>query len=130
MKICQRIRHHLTMLGIEPTKSSQTFPLNPRLLFGFLLFNSAVLSTALYLVYLVNSILEYIQCFCILTALIEMSLCFTVIVLQKWRLFDYIECMERLINKSKLSTKSSDFRWFRSENRAGVRLRPLLKQYL
>lgn len=45
--------------------------------------------------------MDYILCFCIITALIGIGLCFLAIALQKQQLFNYIESVEELINKSK-----------------------------
>lgn len=101
MKILQTTRKHLTILGIEPKQSTGIFSLNWRLLLGFSLFADAIISTTLFLVYLANDIMDYILCFCVISALIELCFCFSLFVFQRQRLFNYIESMEKLINQSK-----------------------------
>lgn len=97
----QLIRGHLTMLGIEPTPLTQKFPIDAKLILAFLNFAIAIGLSALFLVYSANAIMDYMQCFCLISASIELGLCFAAIVLQKQRLFNYIESVEKLINKSK-----------------------------
>lgn len=97
MEIFQTIRRHLTLLGIDATQSA----LNWKLLLGFLLFGDVTIGCALYLVYLAETMIEYMQCFCVISGTIEIGLCFVATVLQKQLLFDYIDHVEKLINTSK-----------------------------
>lgn len=107
MKICQIIRRHLTVLGIQPPKSNQLLSFNPRISLGLLSFVCANILSALYLVYSANNILEYMRSVCVVTATTEVGFCFLAFVLQKRRLFDYMETMEKLINKSNFIPETS-----------------------
>lgn len=84
------------MLGIEPTTSS----FNKKLLLGLLYFVLGIILSAVYLVYLVKSTTEYIQCFCTISGMIGIGIGFANIVLQKRRLFKFIWLVEKFINKS------------------------------
>lgn len=98
MEIFITIQQILATLGI---KATPTASFNGRLWLSFVLFAIAIVTSAVFLIYSAEVIMEYMQCFCIISALIEIGLCFTMIVLQKIRLFNYIDCMQKLINKSK-----------------------------
>lgn len=101
IKIFHTIRGHLTKLGIKPTPSTRFISFNGKLLLGFLFFVFLITTCALFLIYLAKNIVEYMQCVCIFTALFEIGLCFSAIVVQRRRLFSYIRTMEKLVNKSK-----------------------------
>lgn len=101
MEIFQSIRRHLTLLGIVPTKFSRIYPFNWPLFAGFSIFIFSIISSMLYLVYTANTIMEYIQCFCIISASIGIGIGFFTIVLKKMQWFDYIENFQELINKRK-----------------------------
>lgn len=101
MIIFQAIRRDLTMIGIQPATSTRIISFNAKLLSGFLVCLLGITSSALFLIYSAVILMEFMQCFCILTALISLFLTFSSVVLQNKRLFNYIETMEELINKSK-----------------------------
>lgn len=101
MEIFNTFRGHLKILGIESTQSARKFPFNRNLLLGFLSFFISIILTGLFLVYFVNDIMELLQCVCTISATIELGFCFAAMVLQKWRLFNIIEFMEKLVNKRK-----------------------------
>lgn len=103
MKIFQTIQSIFTMLGIEkPMPSTRIFSINGRLALGFVIFAFTIVTSAMFFIYSAKFIMEYMQCFCALTAAAEIGLCFAAFVRQNQRLFHYIESMEMLINKSKV----------------------------
>lgn len=105
MKIFEMIRKHLIVVGMESTQSTRLNSFNGRLSMSFLLFINYITSSALFLIYSANLIIEFMQCFCIISALIEIGFCFAAIAVQKQLLFNYIESMEKLINKSEFEIK-------------------------
>lgn len=106
MKICQIIRRHLTVLGIEPPTSDRLLSFNRRLSLGFFVFMVAIIQAVLYFVYSANNVMEYMHCFCLVTSTTEVAFCFAAMVLQERRLFDYMETMEKLISTSKSTSNS------------------------
>lgn len=84
-------------------QSTRIYQLNRKLLLGFLIFVSTIISIALFFVYLANTKLDYIQCFCTLSALCSIGLCFVAMVLQRMQLLQFFESIEELINKSMCS---------------------------
>lgn len=101
MRIFQAIRRYLTMLNIEPGQSSRPFKFNGRLSLGFLLNFLGILLSAMFIKYSAEILMEFMQCFCIISALISLCLTFAAIVLQEHRLFNYIDSVEELINRRK-----------------------------
>lgn len=101
MKIFQAIRKQLAILGVEPTQTSGTYKFNVKLSFGYALWAYGIISCALFIVYSADTATEYIQCFYGISALMEISLCFLALVLQKTLLFTQFENLEKFINKSK-----------------------------
>lgn len=104
MKICQTTRAHLALLSIKPTQSTQIHPFNVKLYFGFLLFVLSIILCCLFVIFEANSFLEYIQSFCMTTAVATVGLCFTAVVSQKSQLFKFIKSIEKIINISKFCT--------------------------
>lgn len=100
MKIFQTIRGQLIILGIEPVQSTSMYLFNRKLLTSFLIFVLSIVSTVMYLVFSVTSMLDYILCFSTISSFIGIGLCFAIIVLQKTQLLNYMERMEELINQS------------------------------
>lgn len=98
MKILKTIRGQLIILGIKPMQSPQI--INRKLLTNFVIFVLSIASTVMYLGFSDPSMLDYILCFSTISSLIGIGLCFAIIVLQKTQLFNYIESVEELINKS------------------------------
>lgn len=102
MKTFETVRRHLTLLGVvESMPTNQAYPSNRSISFGVTIFVTAITSSAMHLVYFSDSIREYIECFCVITASIEIGLCSAAIVLQKPQLFRYMDSVEELIDKSK-----------------------------
>lgn len=101
MKILQESQKYLKTLGIEPTQSTHIYSFNGKLFVGFLVYASSIILNLLFLVYSFNSMMEFIQCICVVCALIVTGLCFFTIVLQKRQLFSLIESTEKMINGSK-----------------------------
>lgn len=111
MKIFKKIRGHLKMLGIERTQSTRIYSINGKLSIVFLSFALSIILSTLFVVYSAKVTMDYILCFCIISALIAMCFCFVAITLQKIRLFNYIECIEKLIKKSKFFSNNLNGIW-------------------
>lgn len=109
MKIIRAVRGNLTMLGIEPTESTQIYPFNGRLSIGFLLYGLHLIANVLYLINDAKTMLEYLLCFVIICASIGFGLCLAVMVWRKQQLFNYIDSIEELVNKSKYRLSLPDF---------------------
>lgn len=118
MKIFQRIRKDLIILGIKPTQSNQMYSFSRKLFLGYLLLILGVVSSALFVVYSANNIMDYMQCFCTISALLSVGLCFSAIVLQKMRLFNYIESTEELINTRKHCLCAFRYNFNRIQNKS------------
>lgn len=98
MEVLQSIRAHLKNLGIESTRSTK---FNGKLCLAFLSFVLSIILNVLFLLNSAKSVMDYILCFCIMTALLGIGLCFSAIAMQKVQLFKYIGIVEKLINQSK-----------------------------
>lgn len=84
------------MMGLEATRSI----FNMKLMLGFLLLSISITLSTLYSTLVASSFAEYIQCLCLISALLSMAGCIVAVVLKKVELFDYIEKMEKFINAS------------------------------
>lgn len=122
MKIFRRIRGHLTMLGMEPTPSARFLPFNWKLLMGFIVFILGIGSCISFLCYKAEIIVEYIQCICVISLLIEIGFDFVAMAMQRRQLFNYIEIVEKLINTSKQNAMNHSINSFESRERGNGRL--------
>lgn len=102
MHIFQTNRKLLKMFGVEPTQSTRLTSFNGKLTLGFLFVALSIILSALYLVYLAKTVMEFIQCFCLICTMSISGFSFAAIVLQNERFYNYIEKIEVLINRSKL----------------------------
>lgn len=105
MQIFQVIRVHLAALGIETKPSTGQSSFSGKLSMSFILLVLSIISSVLFVICEADTVIEFMQCFSVISAIVENSVSFVAIVWQRQRLFNYIEIVESIINKSK-STQS------------------------
>lgn len=99
MKFFENIQKHYAILGISPSQqSTQKCLCNERIFFGFLLFGWLIFLHFMYIFYVANDLMEYIESICVTSACIIIFSCFATIVLRKTTLFEIIDNMEKLID--------------------------------
>lgn len=106
LKIFRVIQRHFTILGIHPTnQSNQKNPTNKRIVVGFLLFACFIPSQYVYFFYVASDFMEYMECFCSMSASMIIFINLLAIVFKKTLLFENIEKIEKLIETSELFHK-------------------------
>lgn len=102
MKILQTVRNNYAILGISPlNQSNQRDSFSKKVFFGFCLFICLMVLQFVYVFYFANGFMEYMDCFCSISAGISIYTCYGAIVFRKTTLFDGIGIMEKLIDSSK-----------------------------
>lgn len=103
MRIFQRIQRQYAILGIRPSKRwlQNDLPFNGRIALGFSLFACLICSQFVYIIYVANDFMEYIECICSVSGAIITFVCFAAVVYRRTTLFDGIGDIEKLIDTSK-----------------------------
>lgn len=101
MKIFRTVRKRYEILGITPTNQSiQKSSISERVIAGCLFFLCYYVSQFLYIYYVANDFMEYIECICELYASAIVFVCFATIVFKRNLLFQSIGNIEKLIDTS------------------------------
>lgn len=105
MKILKLLQRSYAIMGISPSKvslnqSTQKCPFNGRIIFGFLLYGCVILSQFMYIFYVANDFLDYVESIIATTSTIIMFICFAAMAPRKTKLFESIENIEKLIDMS------------------------------
>lgn len=102
IKILYTIQRQYETLGIsssnQPTQSNS---FSKRVLFGFLVFECVIISQFVYIFYVADGFMEYMEGSCAAAASIIVFVCFAAIAFQKTTLFESIDNFEKLIGSSK-----------------------------
>lgn len=99
MKIFQTIQRHYVSLGISsPAPSSQKNPINTRVFIGFLLFGLNAASQLIYIIYVANDFMGYMEVICASSGSTIIFVCFAAIVHKMTLLFETIDSIEKLID--------------------------------
>lgn len=101
MKIFETIQKQYAILGIISSRlSSQKYRFNEREFLGFLLFGYQIFSQFVYVFHEASGFMEYVVSICATSGTIIMFVCFAAIVFRKSTLFESIDNVETLIDKS------------------------------
>lgn len=107
MKVFTNTQRYFAAVGIcssnEPTRE---LALNNRILFGFSLFGLTIACQFMFILYVADDFMEYMDCGCSLSATITMFVCFAADVTKRATLFGCIHNIERLIAASESAFKS------------------------
>lgn len=104
MKIFRTIRKRYAIVGITPlNQTTQKLPISERVFFGGLFFFCYYVSQFVYIIYVANDFMEYIECICELYASAIVFVCFVTIVFKRNLLFQNIDNMEKLIDISMMA---------------------------
>lgn len=99
MKIFQTIQRHYVSLGISSSVSSiQKYPINTRVFIGFLLFGLNAASQLIYIIYVANDFMGYMEVICASSGSTIIFVCFAAIVHKMTLLFETIDSIEKLID--------------------------------
>lgn len=102
MRIFETLQEKYTVLGVSPSQhSTQGHALNAKTLFGFLLFGSSLISILLFISYVANNFMEYVQSICVFCGTIVLFVCFASIVFEMDIFCGIIVDIEKLIDSSK-----------------------------
>lgn len=101
MIIFRTVRNKYAMVGISSSNQwTQKYSFNKRVCFGFLLFGCVAVSQLVYVFYVANGLMEYMECISTGSGTIIMFVCFAAIVFRKTKLFESIDEFEKLIDTS------------------------------
>lgn len=101
MKIFEKVRKHYAALGISPSNpSTQKYPNDKRILFGFVILGCVIVPQFLYIFYVDNNFMDYMETICGVSACIIISICFASVASKKSLLFENISKLEMLIDTS------------------------------
>lgn len=87
------------MVGINPKESNR---FNWKIAMGFLLssFNIFLFCIFIFSIEVNDNLLEFVNAFCSVSALVEMGICLAALVCHQMKLLEFIRTIESLINKS------------------------------
>lgn len=104
MKIFRTVQKYYAIVGIRSTdKSTESNSIfNKRVAFGSLVSGYNIVSQFLYIIYVADDFLEYIECVCATFASIIIFVNFAAIALRKNTLFEIIDKVESLIDTSRI----------------------------
>lgn len=101
MIIFRTVRNKYAMVGISSSNQwTQKYSFNKRECFGFLLFGCVTVSQLVYVFYVANGLMEYMECISTGSGTIIMFVCFAAIVFRKTKFFESIDDFEKLIDTS------------------------------
>lgn len=110
MKIFQTVRKKYAMAGISASQQwTQKYAFNNKELFGFLIFGFVIVSQLVYIFFVANDLMEYMECASTGSGTIIMFACFAGIVFRRTALFETIDNIEKLIDTSKTNLNSKIF---------------------
>lgn len=106
IQIFQSISGFLAFSGLISNRWSQAHhPFNARLISCFLVIGLSIICNVLYLIFVANTLVECMQCVGIISAVVEIGICFAAIAYQSNYLFECIARTEKTINASKFERK-------------------------
>lgn len=100
MEILQTSLKCFSTLGISPKQSKQEFYFNHKILLGFSLLGSSLVTHVLYLIYVAQSFDKYIESICATIAMVVVITCFVSVVFGMSILFESIDSIETLLATS------------------------------
>lgn len=101
IKILKTVRRNYAILGISPThQSTQKYPFDGKVLFGFLLFGCTIILQLAYIFRVASGFMEYMECICENSGTIVMFIAFATIVLKLNLLFESIDDIENFMDSS------------------------------
>lgn len=101
LKAFKMIRKTFVVMGIGPTLATQSYPLNGRIMFGFLLLCSGTTFSCVYIFNDAETFSDYTQSVYILSAGIICTVVLIILILKVEKLFDLINRFDSTINMSK-----------------------------
>lgn len=104
MKIFQTVRKHYAILGIicSSNQSLQKYPFTKRVFFGLLSVGCLTISQFMYIFFVANSFMEYMDAICATSVTILIFVCIATIVYKRVLLFEHYDKIEKLIDTSKM----------------------------
>lgn len=101
MKVFQTIQKQYAILGINSSNQfTLQLPISKRVFFGFSSFFYGIGSQFVYIYFVANGFMEYMDCICSISAAVIMCVCMAAVVFRKAILFECIDDIEKLINTS------------------------------
>lgn len=107
-KTFETIQKNLAIAGISSTLANQSFPLNARILFGFLLLGLNIFDLFIFIIYDAETLVECAQSIYAICLLILIILCLQIIIFNVEKFFDFIDRSNDLANVSEYSS----IEWF------------------
>lgn len=105
MKVFSIIRRRLAAVGIASSnRSNRKYPINGRIILGFLILGFIFSSQFVYTLYVANGLMEYVEVVGATSASALVFVSFTDIVSKQRLLFESIDGLEKLIESSKAIT--------------------------
>lgn len=105
MKVFSIIRRRLAAVGIASSnRSNRKYPINGRIILGFLILGFIFSSQFVYTLYVANGLMEYVEVVGATSASALVFVAFTDIVFKQRLLFESIDGLEKLIESSKAIT--------------------------
>lgn len=98
MNLLQIVEKNFATLGLSP--SNQIYPINGKVLFGFLVFECTTVSQFMYIFNVANGFMEYMEVVSATSGTIVMFICFVTIMARKTTIFESIDDINKLINTS------------------------------
>lgn len=103
MKLFQLVQMNFAILGIHTSQSMN--PFNHKILFGFTLFGSAIISMFMYILCEANTFFEYTHCICAIFVGIGVIINFAIFVFKTSKLIKFLESAEKNIVDGKNASK-------------------------
>lgn len=101
MKIFQGIRWHYAILGIRLyNQPAAKLPISARVFAGFAMFGCIFGSQLMYICYVANGFMDYMQAACASSSTVIIFVCFASIALRQDTLSESIDMIEQLIETS------------------------------
>lgn len=101
MIVFESVQKHYATLGITSSHQwTQKFPLSPRVLLGFLLFAYLIVSQLVYIFFVADDFMEYVECVTATSGSSIIFVCFMAIVFRKETMFKCIAIIEKFIDTS------------------------------
>ena len=101
MKVLQTSQKYFAIMGISSEQSNQKYPMNAKILIGFIVLGYSFVAHLVYLIYIANTFDKYIECICATVAMAVITTCFLSMVFGMNLLLESIDNIEKLIETSK-----------------------------
>lgn len=100
IKIFKTVRKYFAIMGITPVLVDQSYPFNLGIIFGYLLFGSAITSLFIFIIFEAETFWEFSQSIFTCSAMILGICCLLILVFRVRILFKFIASFENVINTS------------------------------